>query len=334
MRKKGLVEKIVMSEPAGEDFSLNKLPQNRYKLFWYMLRNKFSKIYKNHWLTVIFFLPLIAWGILTLGYTDWLFGLEPGEGITHFVEHWFTVYVTAIPLWSLGFVGLAGGLNVIRKLAFSDPVLLKSDFLHGIKVSGKQLAFIGFLWGVIFALFEYALNWLGFYYKVFDDSYSVVFGIFVCMLLLIVFIGLAVYMTCMASMYNVNTYQLIIGAFKLYFSDFFLATAVILISLLPILVLMVSGFAVIHLVVYTLIIGMLLGIIIIPMFLVCQHTFDRIINKKDYPDYYGRGLSYGQNPKSDSSVLEECIIDVEADCDLTNKKNVENDFERVNDVEN
>lgn len=330
MRKKGLLEKILMREPAKEDFSANKLPANRVKLFSYMITNKFFKIYKNHILTMLFFLPLIIWGVLTMEYTDMVYSLAPKEGITHFIEHWFTVYVTAIPMWVLAFVGLAGGLNVLKKLAWGDPVIFKNDFLRGIKLSGKQLALVGGLWGTAFALIKYAINWLGFYYKVFDDSYSVVFGIFVCLFLLVAAIGYTVYMTCMASMYNVNFKQLLVGSFKLYFADCFLATGVILLSLSPIIILLSIGFAITTLLAYLFAICFLIGIIIIPMFLVCQHTFDRVINKKDYPDFYGRGLSYGSNPQSENTFM----ADDGAECDKTNNNDEEIDFERVNDGEN
>ena len=154
MRKKGLVERLVINPPSENDFSYDKLPENRKKLFSYMLKNKFWKIYKNHFLIALFFFPLIAWSVLTMSYTNFVFGLEASEGITHFVEHWITVYVTAIPLWSLAFVGLAGGLNVLKKLAWSDPVILKTDFLKGIKSSGKQFALVGFLWGIFFVKFQ------------------------------------------------------------------------------------------------------------------------------------------------------------------------------------
>ena len=327
MRKKGLVEKIVMKEPSGEAFSSNKLPKNRKELFVYMLKNKFGKIYKNHLLTALFFIPLIAWNILCMPYTNAIFTLEAGEGITHLVEYWFTVYVTAIPMWMLAFVGLSGGLNVIRKLAWSDPVILKLDFIQGIRSSGKQMAFIGLFWGSAFAVLRYAIDWLGFYYRVFDSSYSVVFGIFVCIFLLVVIVGLVVYMTCMSSIYNVNLRQLFVGAFKLYYSDFFLATGVILISLSTVLILMAIGLAITVLIAYLLSLSLLIGIMIVPIFLVCQHTFDRIINKKDYPDYYGKGLSYG--------VYKDDTISVNQD--LSDGENfveeVENDFERVNDDE-
>ena len=325
MRKKGLVEKIVMSEPAGEDFSPDKLPKNRAKLFLYMLKNKPLKIYLNHWLTALFFLPLIVWSVLTMRYTDWLFSLSAEEGITHLVEYWFTVHVSAIPLWVLAFVGLSGGLNVIRKLAWSDPVILKTDFLQGIKASGKQLALVGALWGMAFALLRYAIDWLGFYYRVFDDSYAIVFGIFVCLFVLVLIVGLIVYMTCMSSLYNVNFKQLLLGAFKLYYSDFFLATGVILLCLLPILILMTSGLAITLLIAYLLLLGCLIGFIVIPMFLVCHHTFDRVINKKDYPSYYGKGLSYGvYTIETVISAPEEALVKDDG-------LDVENDFERVND---
>lgn len=318
-----------MREPAKEDFSPEKLPSNRAKLFSYMITNKFFKIYKNHILIVLFFLPLIIWGVLTMEYTDMVFSLDPKEGITHFIEYWFTVYVTAIPMWAIAFVGLAGGLNVLKKLAWNDPVIFKTDFIRGIKLSGKQLAAIGALWGTAFAFIRYAIDWLSFYYKVFDDSYSVVFGIFVCLFLLVVTICYTVYMTCMASMYNVTFKQLLIGTFKLYFADFFLSTGIILLSLSPIIILLSVGFAITTLLAYLLSLCLLIGIIILPMFLVCLHTFDRVINKKDYPDFYGRGLSYGVNPQSENNFTS----DAEGK-DENNENDEEIDFERVNDGEN
>lgn len=331
MRKKGLFERIIMREPAKEDFSANKLPKNRVKLFSYMIKNKFFKIYKNHCLTVLFFVPLIAWGVLTMEYTDKVYSLEPQVGITHLVEYWFTVYVTAIPMWVLAFVGLSGGLNVIRKLAWSDPVVFKTDFFQRLKISGKQMALIGFLWGTAYALIRYAIDWLGFYYQVFDDSYSVIFGILVCLFLLVITFCYTVYMCCMSSMYNVDTKQLLIGAFKLYFADFFLATGVIVLSVSPILILLLLGFAYTTLLAYFSVLSLLLGIVIIPMFLVCQHSFDRIINKKDYPNYYGRGLSYGVNPSGEAVITDNNASDV---TEMKDANEEEIEFERVNDGEN
>lgn len=329
MRKKGLVERIVMSEPAGEDFSHAKFPDNRAKLFTYMLKNKSFKIYKNHLLMALFFLPLIVWSVLCMGYSDWIFSLDPKEGIAHFVEYWFTVYVSEIPLWSIAFVGLAGGLNVIRKLAWSDPVILKTDFFGGIRASGKQLGLVGLLWGIIFAIIRYAIDWLGFYYQVFDGSYTVAFGIFVCILLLVFAVGYTVYVVCMSSLYNVTFKQLLIGAFKLYFADLFLATGVILASLLPLALVIVSDLAILVLIGYLLLLVLFIGIMIIPPFLVCHHTFDRIINKKDYPDYYGRGLSYGVYKESEAPMSI-----VEDNENESHTEELENDFERVNDDEN
>lgn len=329
MRKKGLVERILMKEPAEVDFSAEKLPRTRVKLFLYMIKNKFPKIYKNHLCMALFFLPLIIWGILTMPYTDQIFSLDPGEGITQLVDYWFTVYVTMIPLWALAFVGLSGGLNVLRKLAWSDPIIFKSDFLKGVKDSGRQMALIGLLWGIAFALIRYSIDWLGFYYQVFDGSYSTVFGIFVCYALLAVLIGYTAYLCCMSSLYNVNLRELFVGAFKLYFADFPIAIGVILLCLAPFLILMLLGYAITTLLAYLLTLGLLLGIMIIPIMLVCHHTFDRVINKKDYPAYYGRGLSYGVYPEAQESADESKIED-----DEENEPETETDFERVYNDEN
>lgn len=325
MRKKGLVERIVIGEAAESDFSTERFPKNRKRLFLYLIKNKLSKIYKNHLLTALFFLPLICWAIMSMGYSDWFFNLEAKEGLSHLVEYWFTTYVTAIPLWVLAFVGLSGGLNVIRKLAWSDPLIIKTDFFKGIKLSGKQMAIIGLIWGVLFAILRYFIDWLGFYYRVFDDSYSVVFGIFVCIFLILVLIGITSYACCMASIYNVTFKELILGAFKLYFADFFMATGVIILCLLPFLLLNMIGLAITTLISYLISLGLGIGVAIIPPFLVCQHTFDRVINKKDYPGYYGRGLSYGVYNKGDTNLgTAEDDYD-EKICDSL----VEDDFERV-----
>jgi hypothetical protein len=323
MRKKGLVERIIMRAPSEKSFSAEKLPDNRRKLFSYMIKNKFSKIYKNHLLIGLFFLPLVVWGILTMDYSNMIFSLDPREGIVLLPEYWVTVYVTAISLWVIAFVGLSGGLNVLRKLAWSDPVILKHDFIHGIKSSAAQMSLVGFIFGTVFALIKYAMDWLGFYYRVFDSSSTVIFGIFVCIFVLIVAIGMTVYMSCMSSMYRVTLVELLVGSFKLYFADFLNATGVLLLSLLPIVVLFAMDYAISRLIGYFVIL-LSVGILIIPMFLMCHHSFDRIINKKDYPDYYGKGLSYGTY----SAVGEEMI---EQTPDQPYKNYEMDDFERVTD---
>ena len=328
MKKKGLVERIVMKEPSKEGFSQQKLPNDRKQLLSYMLKNKFSKIYKNHLLMALFFIPLVVWGILTMSYSDMIFSLDPREGIVLLPEYWVTVYITAIPLWMLAFVGIAGGLNVLRKLAWSDPVILIHDFIHGIKASGKQMAFVGFIWASAYALIRYAIDWLGFYYRVFDDSASIVFGIFVCLFVMLVAVGITVYMACMSSMYNVNAKELLVGAFKLYFADFIPATGVIILSLLPVFVLFSLDYAIIVLIGYILTLALFVGTIIVPMMLMCQHSFDRVINKKDYPDYYGKGLSYGTYSSPDIPGESENCPEIYA------KNKVTNDFERVTDDEN
>ena len=330
MKKQGLVARLIMKDPAENDFSYDKLPKNRKELFSYMLKNKLFKIYKNHLLIALFFIPLVAWSVITMNYTDLVFSLDPKEGITHFADHWLTVYVTAIPLWAIAFVGLAGGLNVIRKLAWSDPVVFKLDFINGIKASGKQLAFIGFLWGIAHALIKYAMDWLGFYYRTIDESPTVAFGIFLCLFVLVLTIGYTVYLTCMASLYNVTLKQLFVGAFRLYFADLFMATGVVLLCLLPFAALIFAKLAIVVLLAYLFILGLLIGFLIIPPFLVCQHTFDRIINKKDYPNYYGKGLSYGVYEQNAAASQ----IPDELEDDVVDNQNPEDDFERVNDGEN
>ncbi len=281
----------------------------------------------------LFFLPLIIWQVLTMEYTDWVFRLAPEEGITHLFDYWLTVYGTAVPLWALAFVGIAGGLFVVRKLAWGEPVMLKSDFWKGVKSSGKQIALIGLLWAVAYSLIRCAMDWLGFYYQVFDDSVVAVFGIFVCCFLMITLIGMTVYMVNMASLYNVTWKQLLVGSFKLYLTDFFRSTGIILLSLLPLVVLLMIDLAFTTLMAYFLTLTLFIGIMMIPLFLVCQKSFDNAINKKDYPDYYRKGLAREADA---CGGVQPADLVAETDWmrETVRKETVEDDFERVTDHEN
>ena len=99
----------------------------------------------------------------------------------------------------------------------------------------------------------------------------------------------------------------------------------ILLSLLPIAILFITDFAIVVLLVYLLLLGLLIGLLIIPPFLMCQHTFDRIINKKDYPAFYGKGLSYGVYENKETLEISKGVEEI------IDTNETENDFERVND---
>jgi hypothetical protein len=126
--------------------------------------------------------------------------------------------------------------------------------------------------------------------------------------------------------------QLLVGSFKLYFTDFFMANGVILVCLAPILILMLSGYAIMVLILYLLLAFLLIGVMMVPLLLVCHHTFDRVINKKDYPAFYGRGLSYGEYALSENGIFND------KGCDFVDENGaktfIENDFERVIDEDN
>jgi hypothetical protein len=96
---------------------------------------------------------------------------------------------------------------------------------------------------------------------------------------------------------------------------------------------MLTDIAFLVLLVYLFLLGLLLGIMIIPMFLVCQHTFDRVINKRDYPDYYGRGLSYGSYPDKEITDTDDEAVDYDEESTEMTSVEEESDFERVSDDE-
>ena len=74
MKKKGLVEQVVLGKVKDKDFTVNDLPANRFQLFRFLMRNKLRQLYCNHLLSALFFIPLLAWAVLCISYTDLTFG--------------------------------------------------------------------------------------------------------------------------------------------------------------------------------------------------------------------------------------------------------------------
>ena len=152
-KKKGIVEKALLGTPKEKDFTSADLPANRVKLLGYLLRNRLRVLYCNHLLTALFFLPLIAWAILSMNYLNEVFTQgDTLQQMSNLPYATAVVYGTAIPLWIVAFVGMAGGLYVTRRYCWGLPVNLRTHFSQGLKQSAKQFSLLGLVFGAAYAL--------------------------------------------------------------------------------------------------------------------------------------------------------------------------------------
>ena len=294
-KRKGIVEKALLGTPKEKDFTSADLPANRVKLLGYLLRNRLRVLYCNHLLTALFFLPLIAWAILSMNYLNEVFTQgDTLQQMSNLPYATAVVYGTAIPLWIVAFVGMAGGMYVTRRYCWGLPVNLRAHFSQGLKQSAKQFSLLGLVFGAAYALVMFCLRWLSLYAQLNGADMLTAMGAACLAVLSLVFCGVTMFALCMSSLYNVSFGRLYINSFKLFFKTFWLSAALLIAGLLPSLALFCVPLVFTQLVGYCLVFVVQPGWAMLLWTLCCHSAFDKYVNAKDYPDYYGKGLKYGK----------------------------------------
>lgn len=324
MKKKGLVEQVVLGKAKDKDFTANDLPANRFQLFRFLMKNKLRQLYCNHLLSALFFLPLLAWAVLCISYTDLTFGDgTPLEQLTRLPYYSAVVYGTAIPLWMLAFWGLSGGMYVTRKLCWGEPVVLRKDFKKGMKQSGGQFVFVGFITGILWLIVAFCSKWIALYAMQYGANLLTSVGMGCLVVVALVLTGVTMFALSMASLYNVSLGRLYLNSFKLYFATFVKSSGIVICSVLLPLILIVVPLVLTQLIAYCIIAVVQVGWMMLLFTLCCHSAFDKFINAKDYPDFYGKGLRYGKIDKVETTELP-----VEQVPQTSQQQDVEEGFEK------
>ena len=154
-QKKGLITRLLEGREKSEEYARSTLPTNRWQLFWDIFKGNFGKIVKVNLLTIIFFIPLIAFIVLYVMVTQsngilYPFGANLGvgypaspeqQGLTEIVamQSAFVLYAGLFVGGAIAAVGLAGGLYVIRNMVWTEGVFVSNDFWRGIKLNFKNV---------------------------------------------------------------------------------------------------------------------------------------------------------------------------------------------------
>ncbi len=280
--------------PRQRDFTPSMLPRTRRSQLKHLLKTKLFSMYKAHLLTAVWFLPLLAWHYFSLSYTNAAFSGTPEASLRELPNYCLTVYGTAVPLWMLAFAGLAGGMYVLRRMAWGEHVRPWKDFQKGVKQSGGQFAAIGLVFAALLSVFRFAFYWLSFYQQVTQSS----MGLFIAQVSALIAIGVlggvTVFVCNMASLYCVSLLQAWIGGFQLFFGKLFGNCGVVIISIAPMLVPMLLGSFLGRIIGYFVLLVGGLGFGMLLWVLLGLARCDACINKTDYPDNYLRGLAGGK----------------------------------------
>ncbi len=150
---------------AQNDFTADMLPHSRKEVFRDVAKWNFGKLMLLGLILLLAASPII---VLTIAEDEMISNMWQGidtvteEASQAVIYEIFAVSNTTaaikIPFLILFFIILGGTLRVIRQYAFGKNVFFGLDFWHGIRENAKQMALLGLLAAVMYALSVITFN--------------------------------------------------------------------------------------------------------------------------------------------------------------------------------
>ncbi len=148
-KKKGLIARLIDGPERSETYARSTLPTNRWELGWDVFKNNLGKLFGLNWLTLLFFIPLIAIFLLRYLMQMYQISLYPfaqnlGGGYPYYpgtvaLESQLTLSLNQETFKYIiigvivAAIGLSGGMQVIKNMVWAEGVMIGADFRKGIK---------------------------------------------------------------------------------------------------------------------------------------------------------------------------------------------------------
>ena len=259
------------------------LPTTRKEVFFDLLRNRKMMLFALSCYVFMFFIPL-AVDLLYFNFTESMaIAAEKNEYLFSLI---FYSMLIMLPCMMIGFIGLAGGFYVAKKLVWQDGISLASDFFKGIKENWKH-ALIN---GAIFGLVLFGLVVGGSFMLIYADVHAVVRGIGIgALIVLFLVFGMVTVLNFTQGVYYENSFGITL---KNSFSFLGLLNwKVLVIYLLSTGVVVTLGlFNFLTLVIGLLLFAVLNSVVIVLYTLISHSAFDKYINQEHYPHMVNKGL--------------------------------------------
>ena len=271
-----------------------ELPVNRQKQYGFVYRTNFMTLLKCSLLLFAFELPIFAQLILLLIYTGPIVVNSSLSSAEKFVSLLNLVKVIALftplslPILSIGMLGVS---YVYKKIIYNDGFLLFRDFKSGIK-EGKQGILLSFLLSVLMTML--VIGTLSLY------SFLSLTGFFVLCFVMLLLLFLSFILLQYQNLFSLYYYQNLSknnkNSFLFTFHSLFSSFGILFLEIGVFVILYsIDWFSLSRLTFLTLI-GMILQIFFFSVngMLIFQlnavSKFDKLINIKDYPEMYQKGL--------------------------------------------
>lgn len=268
-----------------QDFTADNLPSTRKEVFFDRLKLHFGKLLKIGLICFLFALPLFVIGLLKdVGiasvYAEYESGSITLEQAHIYVATAENIYnLLSIVAYLILSIGVAGCMQIIKRLAWIEPIFFRQDFKDGIKSNWRGYIGIFALFGIFMFLANLSLNY-------FDNFIISVLPIGV---LLAVFLPTALLMLSQNCIYNVTFSENLRNSFALYLKTVPTTLFSMVLMALPTLFLMISNIIVKYALLSVSVI-FLLPLAMLFWFLYSCYVFDKNINSKQFPELINKGL--------------------------------------------
>ena len=282
----------MFNKKADKDYTTDKLPDNRFKLFWDLYANRISLILGVGLLCLLFLLPSFAVTIIS-NLKVYKINLELNSGYTTASEAASDIFATIntanlalVPCLALLGVGVAGICGVLRRLTWQDGVLFWHDFRQSIKENGGIFASTAAICGGLNWATQYCLR-----LQHFDNGTLAQVSLAVAIVATVLFAVVAPMLLCQSLVYKLSYFAKLKNAFMLSMRQPLVSFGLLVDNAAPWLLLLIDNK-------YTFVAFLvLLPVVVMPAQLIadiicCDIVLDKYVNKDNFPQIYRKGLNY------------------------------------------
>lgn len=257
---KKFITRCLEGKERKSDYRRAALPENRWNLFWAILKGRFGRLVLLNFLIVVFFAPVIGIiiyralaivaqeGLGPYG-AGLLVGYPVNPNIIGYAERNFlyndTVFFSLmIPASALAAVGLSGGMYLVRVLVTTNGIFSFRDFWLGVKRSYLPSLGASLLFTFILFIAQLTGNYANLYVALASPSSGwLIASKVIGYLVMSVFLLIAMWMVALGSSFRLGFWRLFKSAVSLTIGTFPQTVFFAAIGVSPVfLVLFTSGF--------------------------------------------------------------------------------------------
>ena len=275
------------------EFTNKDLPINRWKQYFYLLKNEWRLLLLVGLFILLFFIPYIAkcfFEEITLLNVASSIDASLSENEKYQILFYYQniFYLLDIPCFIIASIAFAGLARVYKELAYDNGVSFKGDFIRGIKENAGLYLIISFLFSLLIYFIRYGFGVLSYQSDLnktlFTGFKGLAFGVVFALI-----VPIFLFMLSSHLYYTLPFYQNFINSFRFSLHRYITTVTFLIILFLIFIASTISNF-IIKLIFIIIIFFAILPLISLAWHLYALSIYDYNVNKVHYPTIYKKGL--------------------------------------------